>query len=99
MSKSGVSLVILAITVIGEPEGDDIVALLGAEAPMSTGRDHDQLTLLRVVVIGHRRCLAARGQASLPQLFARLDVKCAQVVVHRSANEDQSARRHDRSEE
>ena len=71
-------------------ESHHVVALLGVEAAVTAGCDDDELSAVHLVA--HRCRLAARGQPAFPELAAGVDVEGAQVIVHRGADERESAR-------
>src|SRR5262245_18187014 len=58
---------------------------------------HDDQILLTILLIDDRRGLAAGGEHVTPQDLAGLDVDRLDQIVGRRRDEDQAARRHDRS--
>src|SRR5262245_47839513 len=75
---------------LAQREGHDCVAPRRAHLAVATGGDDDVLAAVRQAV-GHRRGLAAGGQAPLPQLAAGLGIEGAEIVVHGGAILDDDA--------
>src|SRR5712692_5220926 len=70
-------------------------SIAGTKRSATARRDDDELPSARLV--GHRSRPGTRGEVRLPQLAARLDVECPNRAVQCRADENDSARRHDRT--
>lgn len=79
---------------LGQGEGDNVIAESCAEPAVASSRNHDVL-LSVLAPVGHRRCLPACRQRAFPQLLAGFYVEGSQVLIHRRGDEDKSARRDD----
>src|SRR5262245_31316287 len=64
---------------------------------MAAGRDDYELSSAVLGYVRHRSSLAAGRQTTSPQLFPRVDIERAQIVVERSADEDETALGDDRA--
>src|ERR1051325_7525997 len=74
---------------LGKSECDDVIAERCAESAVTACRDHDVLLSI-FALISHWRRLPACRQRAFPQLLAGFDVAGAEVLVHRSGDEDKS---------
>src|SRR5262245_53810396 len=62
-------------------KGNDVVAAGGAQGAVPSGGDHHELPMIGPGAVGHRRRLAAGGEAIFPQLAPGLQVESAEVAV------------------
>jgi len=74
---------------LGQGEGKDKIALLGAE--FSVAASGDNQILLAMEAEGHGGGLAPGRKFEFPEFFAGLGVKGAQIIVHCGGGEDQAA--------
>src|SRR5262245_35306270 len=59
--------------------------------------DHDELLARRFPLKGHRRGVSAAREFRNPKLFARIFIKRPEAAVIRRSDENQAARRHNRT--
>src|SRR5437773_2746363 len=74
---------------------NNVVAHFGSQLSVSTGTDNQ--ILLAANLISHRRRLRARGKFHLPNLFTSLNIKSAEVSIHRGGYEHQPSCSHRRT--
>src|SRR3954466_12103344 len=79
----------------GQRVGPHVIAEFSSERAVAAV-DRDDV-LLAAGLIGHRRRLAAGRKAVLPKLSAIANVERADIVIHRSRDEDDAARGDDRT--